>query len=491
MPERLPPRGAPPPGPTKEPAADAPRPAGQFDLFGKRSQQRIYSVGELTAEIKRALEAKFIGVHVKGEVSNVRQPSSGHVYFTIKDADATLDAVVFRNEARRLRFAVRAGLSVLVTGRLSLYEPQGRYEFICDTVEPLGAGALQVAFEQLKQRLLEEGLFDKAKKRALPFLPRRVALVTSPSGAVVHDFLRVLHRRFPNLPVLIVPAKVQGDGAAQEIARAIARAASQPGVEVVVIARGGGSLEDLWAFNEEVVARALAACPVATESAVGHETDVTIADFAADLRAPTPTAAAELVARVKDELVADLAQKRARLLRAWRGLAEKRKAALEGRRARIADPRRLIGERRLRLDRLEQRLVQSVRGPLEERARSLGLLQGKLERAHPKAQLLRLERAVAELEERLVAAAKKALAHRHQRFQSLVGKLDGMSPLKVLARGYAVAFGPDGHALRSVGEVSPGDALRVRLHDGELRAQVTSAGEAAPEPAGPSSNADQ
>jgi len=516
LPERLPPRGGPIPGPGREPSgpqqplpsrpnpsgagqpprADSQPQAGQFDLFGKRSQVRVLSVGELTVEIKRALESKFLAVHVQGEVSNVRQPSSGHVYFTLKDADACIDAVLFRNEARRLRFAVRAGLQAVVRGRLSLYEPQGRYELIGDFMEPLGAGALQIAFEQLKAKLLEEGLFDKAKKRPLPFLPRRVALVTSPSGAVVHDFLRILHRRFPNLPVLIVPARVQGDGAAQEIARAIARAARQPRVDVVVIARGGGSLEDLWAFNEEVVARALAACPVPTVSAVGHETDTTIADYAADLRAPTPTAAAELIARVKEELIADLAQKRARLVRSFRALSDKRKAALQARRARLTDPRRLIGERRLRLDRLEQRLLQGVRGPLEDRSRSLGFLHGKLERAHPKAQLIRLERGVKQLQERLIGQIRKALAQRqtqlaatagkldplvsralsqrHKRFEALAGKLDAMSPLKVLSRGYAVAFDKDGRALTSASSVAVGDPLRIRLRDGELEAAVTS-----------------
>jgi exodeoxyribonuclease VII large subunit len=445
-------------------------------MFARRKpplEPHVYSVGELNAELKRLVELRFASVQVRGEVSNLRTPSSGHVYFTLKDSDSCIDAVVFRTEARRLRFALRAGLSVLVAGRLNVFEQQGRYQIVCDSVEPLGAGALQVAYEQLKARLLAEGLFAEARKRPLPFLPRRVALVTSPSGAVVHDFLRVLHRRFPNLPVLIVPARVQGDGAAQEIARAIARAGRQPRVDVVVVARGGGSLEDLWAFNEEVVARALAACRVPTVSAVGHETDVTIADFAADVRAPTPTAAAELVARVKDELVADLSARRARLLRAWRALAEKRRAALEARRARIADPRRLIGDRRLQLDKLEQRLLGATRGPLEAQSRALGALSGRLERAHPRAQLARFARSVAELEERLAAAARKALAARHKRFEALAGKLDAMSPLKVLARGYAIAFGPGGHVLTSAAQVQPGDPLRVRLHDGELEAQVS------------------
>jgi exodeoxyribonuclease VII large subunit len=320
MPQRLPPRGPLPTAPTSEPAAGnaaeprlalprAPNPnpvtgAGQFDLFAKRSEPRALTVGELTREVKGLLEGKFPQVWVKGELSNVRAPSSGHLYFTLKDDDACIDAVLFRTEARRLRFTARDGLTVLARGRLSLYEPQGKYQVICDSLEPLGAGALQLALEELKEKLKAEGLFDRAKKRRLPFLPRRIAIVTSPSGAAVHDFIRVLHRRFPNLQVLVVPAKVQGEGAAQEIARAIGRASVQPLVDVVVVARGGGSAEDLWSFNEEVVARALAACPVPTVSAVGHEVDVTLADLVADVRAPTPTAAAELLARVTHGWVA-------------------------------------------------------------------------------------------------------------------------------------------------------------------------------------------
>jgi len=454
MPERLPPA------------------AGQTDLFGKR-QPRVYTVGELTRELKAAIEGRFGGVLVQGEVSNVRQQASGHLYFTLKDVDACIDAVLFRTEARRLRFALRAGLSVLARGRISVFEPQGRYQIVCDSVEPLGAGALQIAFEQLKARLAAEGLFDPAGKRRLPFLPRRVALVTSPSGAAVHDFLRVLHRRFPNIPVLIVPARVQGDGAAGEIARGIARAAAAPDVEVVVVARGGGSLEDLWAFNEEVVARALARCPVPTVSAVGHETDFTIADFAADARAPTPTAAAEMIARVKEELLADLVARRNRLRRAFRALADARKAALEARRARIADPRRLIGERTLRLDRLQARLSEAIWKPIGERGRALAALSGRLERAHPRAQLLRLGKLVGQLDERLVAGVRRALAERRQRFEALAAKLDALSPLKVLGRGYAVVFGKDGHVLRSAAQAGAGDALRVRLAEGELEAIVS------------------
>ena len=464
MPERLPPK----------PATSA----GQFDLFGKRAEgPRVYSVSELTRELKAILEGRFPSVLVKGEVSNLRAPSSGHLYFTLKDADACIDAVLFRTEARRLRFAVRNGLSLVARGRLAVYEPQGRYQLVCDMVEPLGAGALQIAYEQLKERLQKEGLFEAARKRKLPFLPRRIAVVTSPSGAAVHDFLRVLHRRYPNLPVLIVPARVQGEGAAQEIARGIVRAAKQPRVDVVVIARGGGSLEDLWAFNEEVVARALCGCPVPTVSAVGHEVDFTIADLCADVRAPTPTAAAELIARVKDELSADLSQRRARLWRAMRGQLERKHAHLDKLRGRVADPRRLIGDRKLHLDRARQRLEDALHDRLEARAQALRALRDRLQAQHPRERLRRLEREVARLEQKLKTLAARALAARRHRFEGLTARLDALSPLKVLARGYAVAFDPRGHALFKSSQVQPGDRVRVRLHEGELSAEVVTSTE--------------
>jgi exodeoxyribonuclease VII large subunit len=456
LPERLPPK----------PATSA----GQFDLFGKRTGPRVYSVSELTREIQGVLEGRFPSLLVQGEVSNLRAPSSGHIYFTLKDSGACLDAVLFRTEARRLRFEVRDGISLVARGRLAVYAPKGGYQLICDGVEPLGAGALQVAFEQLKEKLHQEGLFALERKRKLPLIPRRIAVVTSPSGAAVHDFLRVLHRRFPGLPVLIVPARVQGEGAAQEIARGITRAGKQRRVEVVVVARGGGSLEDLQAFNEEVVARALAACPVPTVSAVGHEVDVTIADFVADARSPTPTAAAELLAPVKAELLADVAQRKARLLRALRGQIERKKAQLE--KMRIADPRRLIGDRKLRLDRLRQRLEDAFHAQLSPRLSRLSKLRERLQTQHPREKLHRLHREVARLQERLRALAQKALAARKHRFEGLNGRLETLSPLRVLARGYSVTFDTRGRALTSATQVMPGEQVRVRLHEGELSAQV-------------------
>ncbi len=472
MPERLPPGGRGSPGPAPKPVTGA----GQFDLFGKSAPgPKPLRVIELTRMIKGLLEGKFPQVLVEGEISNARVPSSGHLYFTLKDDEATIDAVVFRKELLRLRFTPQSGLKVLVRGRLSLYEASGRYQILCDSVEPLGAGALQIAFEQLKEKLQREGLFDRARKRALPTLPKRIAVVTSPSGAAVHDFLRVLHRRFPNLPVLIVPAKVQGEGAAQEIARGIARAAAQPGVEVVVVTRGGGSLEDLWAFNEEVVARALAACPVPTVSAVGHEVDVSIADWVADLRAPTPTAAAELLAPVKDDLVQELSEKRARLGRALRARLDQRRAALEQRRARLRVPRRLLGDRRLALDRLEQRLEAAAKRGLGAREGQLEKLREKLARQHPAERLHRLRREVTRFEQVMAGAVRRKLGQARQRFEGQVGRLDAMSPLRVLARGYSVTFDGLGRALKDAAQVAPGEKIRVRLSRGALEAEVTAA----------------
>src|SRR5450432_2795969 len=473
MPERLPPKPA--------PAISA----GQFDLFGRPravpppegplpDRVRIYSVRELTREIKGVLGGRFLDLRVRGEVSNMKVSGAGHVYFTLKDEDACITAVLFRNEARRLKFKLQNGQSLVARGSLDVYEAKGEYQLVCETVEPVGAGALQIAFEQLKSRLQAEGLFAEGRKRKLPFLPRRIAIVTSPSGAAVHDFLRVLHRRFPNLQVLIVPARVQGEGAAQEIARGIVRAGKQPRVDIVVVARGGGTLEDLWAFNEEVVARALCACPVPTVSAVGHEVDVTIADLVADVRAPTPTAAAELIAREKHELLADLAQRKSRLQRAMHSQLERTQAQLDKSRARVADPRRLVSERRLRLDKLLQRAEDATRAQLAGRGSKLQRQRERLAAQHPSEKLHRLRAEVSRLNEKLRSQIHKLLAQRRQTFVRAAGQLDAMSPLRVLARGYAVAFDERGHAVKKAGQVRPGERLRVRLHEGELETKVLS-----------------
>ncbi|MFM8552617.1 MAG: exodeoxyribonuclease VII large subunit, partial [Nitrospiraceae bacterium] len=275
--------------------------------------QRILTVSELTLLVRDRLEQAFPDVWIEGEVSTLRSPASGHFYFTLKDAQCQIRAVLFRNQAQRLRFALREGLQVVVRGRVTVYEPRGEYQLVLDYLEPKGVGALQLALEQLKERLALEGLFDEARKRPLPFLPRRVGLVTSLSGAAVRDMLVVLGRRCPSLDVVICPVPVQGEGAAPKIAAAIRTLSASGKVDVMIVGRGGGSLEDLWCFNEEVVVRAIVASRVPVVSAVGHETDVTLADFAADYRAPTPSAAAEAVAPVLADLIRSVADLRARL----------------------------------------------------------------------------------------------------------------------------------------------------------------------------------
>ncbi|MGH7267157.1 MAG: exodeoxyribonuclease VII large subunit, partial [Candidatus Rokuibacteriota bacterium] len=320
--------------------------------------RRVLTVTELTAALKDTLESRFGGLWVEGEISNLRVQASGHVYFTLKDDGAQIRAVLFRSRARRLRFEPGDGLHVLAFANLDVYAPRGEYQLVCEILEPKGLGALQLAFEQLKRRLHAEGLFDPGRKRPLPPFPRRVGLVTSPTGAAVRDFLRVLTRRFAGVHVVVSPVRVQGETAAAEIAQALQELNRLGGFDVLVVARGGGSLEDLWAFNEEVVARAIAASKIPVVSAVGHEIDVTIADFVADLRAPTPSAAAELLVREKAQLVAQVTSLGERLCRGLRrGLSRlaERLAALERRRV-LTDPPRPLRDWHRRVDDLALRL---------------------------------------------------------------------------------------------------------------------------------------
>ncbi|RMG10861.1 MAG: exodeoxyribonuclease VII large subunit, partial [Deltaproteobacteria bacterium] len=458
----------------------------QPDLFTwtrKPPPRRVYTVGELTRAIKRLLEGTFESVWVEGEISRVSRPRSGHLYFSLKDDDAVLPAVLFRGQAKRVRFAPEEGMAVLARGRVNVYEPRGQYQLIVEALEPQGLGALQAAFEQLRERLRKEGLFDAAHKQPLPRLPRCVGVVTSPSGAAIRDFLDVLGRRNPTVSVLVAPARVQGEGAAEEVARQI-RVLDRLGTsDVIVVTRGGGSLEDLWAFNEEVVARALFECRTPTVSAVGHEVDTTIADFVADLRAPTPSAAAELVAPERGALVKELERYTVRMHRSVERALQLRRARLGETRRRLGDPRRTLADRRLGLEALRERLEAGTLGPLNRRVRTLAGLRERLRAAHPAERLsrarARLERAAARLAsvvrarehtrrrglealrrrllrahpgeaiqrerrrlERLETRAIQATLQRSSEARStlagLAGKLDALSPLKVLGRGYAV-----------------------------------------------------
>ncbi|HWP99936.1 MAG TPA: exodeoxyribonuclease VII large subunit, partial [Vicinamibacterales bacterium] len=289
-------------------------------------ERRIYTVAELTREIGELLERRYLDVWVEGEISNCRAWNTGHLYFTLKDETAQIRAVMFRSAVRYLRFTPEDGLHVVARGRVAVYDPKGEYQLVCEHLEPKGYGARQVAFEQLKRRLQAEGLFDAARKRPLPTLPRRIGIVTSLDGAAIRDMLKVLRRRYPNLHIVIRPTRVQGEGAAAEIARALADMGRFGGVDVIIVGRGGGSAEDLWAFNEEAVARSIAAAPVPVISAVGHEIDVTIADFVADVRAPTPSAAAEMVVARKDEYCARIDRLAERLRAAARRAVDRRRA---------------------------------------------------------------------------------------------------------------------------------------------------------------------
>jgi exodeoxyribonuclease VII large subunit len=434
---------------------------------------RPWSVSELTSRLKTLVESRFDGVRVEGEISNCRPWSSGHVYFTLKDDGAQLRAVVFRMTARQLRFRLEDGLHVVVRGRLSLYEVKGDYQLICDAVEPHGLGALQAAFDQLKRRLQAEGLFDRARKRALPVLPRRIGVVTSLDGAAVRDILRVLTSRYPEARVVIRPARVQGDGASRDLVRALHAVCRVPDVDVVIIARGGGSAEDLWAFNDEALARAIAGCPVPVIAGVGHEVDFTIADLVADVRAATPSNAAELVVDRADTFRGRITQGDARLRRAITRVTEARRQ----RRDRLD----------LRLRHWPVRVLMRDRDLEEQRLRLRHLLTGRIGRLgqHFDALRRRLEqrdvrRVAAELRTRLVRAdgrlaatiaARRAAAD--VRSRELAARLHGLSPLAVLGRGYAVCWNA-AHTgiIRSAAAVGPGNEVHVTLAEGELACRV-------------------
>ena len=438
--------------------------------------RRVHSVTELTARLRTLLESSFAEVWVEGELSNCRLWNTGHLYFTLKDAHAQIKGVMFRTALQRLRFTPKDGLRVVARGRVSVYDPKGEYQIVCEHLEPAGLGALQLAFDQLKERLAKEGLFDDARKRALPALPRKIGIVTSLDGAAVRDIIRVLRRRYPNAHLIIRPTRVQGEGAAMDVARAVTAIGRLPDVDVVIVARGGGSIEDLWAFNEEVVARAIAGCPVPTISGVGHETDVTIADFVADVRASTPSAAAELVVARKDEFTGRIDRLGERLSATVQHRLRRfdtRLHQLDAQPGFAAYPGRLAMRGRQVVE-LTHDLQGASRQAVAGRRRQVDALGRTLER-------LDLRRRLAMVRTRLVAAEgalTTAEGRRRQRaglrLATLTAQLDSMSPLGVLARGYAVCWNADRTAVvRDAAALRVGDAVRVTLPRGEVRCNVT------------------
>jgi exodeoxyribonuclease VII large subunit len=448
-------------------------PAGATgDLFEQRALPRPWSVGELTRALRNAVEPKFRDVWVAGEVANLRRQASGHLYFSLKDDEATIGAVLWASQARRTKFQLQEGQEVLARGFVEIYPPHGKYQLVVQEVEPRGAGAMAVLLQQIKERLQADGLLDPARKRALPFLPRRVGVATSPTGAALRDFLRVVHGRFPSLPVLVAPCRVQGEGAAATVISAV-RALCRAGVDVVVVTRGGGSQEELWAFNDERLARALAACPVPVVSAVGHEVDVSVADLVADVRAATPTHAAQLVAPVRDELVAGLAALRARAERAVAGAVETRRGEVRALRAELSDPAHLLSKARHRVDDLLHRAAAAVRAPRRRERERLERLRARLARQEPR-------RRVREVLARMEAATRRlgawqAAYFRREglRLERLAARLEPANVAKLLGRGFALVL-KDGHLVTRSGQVSPDDAVRIALAEGWLDARVTS-----------------
>jgi len=441
----------------------------------RRPERRIYTVSELTAGIRAVIENAFGEVWVEGEISNCKVWNTGHAYFTLKDDGAQIRAVMFRTAVRYLRFKPEDGLRVIARGRLGVYEPKGDYQIVCEHMEPKGLGALQLAFDQLKKKLQAEGLFDSARKRALPSLPRRIGIVTSLDGAALRDILKVLKRRAPHTSVLIRPARVQGEDAVADIVTALRMIARVPGVDVVIVGRGGGSIEDLWAFNHEKVARAIAAAPVPVVSAVGHETDVTIADFVADLRAPTPSAAAEMVVAAKDEFCGRIDRLTARLRAAARSDLQRRanlvhvlsrRRGLAGFHARLAMRGRHAAE-------LTHALRGAVRRSVESRAREYRSLQQRLEQRDLARRLAAIHGRLSVADGRLDAAIQLTQHRADARLRAVAGRLDSLSPLAVLGRGYAVCWNADKTAIvRSAASVDKGDLVRVTLANGEIGCRV-------------------
>jgi exodeoxyribonuclease VII large subunit len=437
--------------------------------------RRVLTVSGLTSAIRRQIEAGFGDVWVEGEISNCRLWNTGILYFTLKDDAAQIKSVMFRMAVRYLRFKPEDGLRVIARGRLGIYEPKGEYQLVCEHLEPHGVGALQLAFEQLKTRLQAEGLFAEARKRALPAFPKGIGIVTSLDGAALRDILKVLTRRAPSVSVLIRPARVQGEGAADDIARALLALGRARGVDVIIAARGGGSVEDLWAFNEERVARAIAASPVPVISGVGHEVDFTIADFVADVRAPTPSAAAEMVVAATSEFCTRIDRLSARLRAALHADVQRRRTlvhALASRRG-LSNVQARIAMRGRHAAELDHQLRAAVRADLAARLRGWTSLRHRLEQRDLARRLAVIRTRLAASDAKLDAAAHLAQHRARARAASLTGRLDTLSPLAVLARGYAVCWSEDRTAIvRRAEDVAPGERVQVTLASGELSCRI-------------------
>src|SRR5881394_1550987 len=442
--------------------------------FNLMPGRKTWTVSELTAKIRDLLSKNFTDISVQGEISNCREAQSGHIYFTLKDDRAQVRCVYFKQQQRGIKFRPEDGLLMTVRGSISVYETRGEYQIYVDNLEPVGRGALQLAFEQLKKRLEAEGLFDRARKKSLPLLPSRIGIITSPSGAAVRDVVRILTRRVPNVHLTVYPVRVQGEGSAEEIVRALKLFNQKKLVDVLILARGGGSMEDLWPFNEEIVARAIFASEIPVISGVGHETDFTIADFVADVRASTPSAAAELVVQTRrefDKHIADLRETLAGLVR-YRLLELSRRIHELSARRGFRRPLDLLRQQRQRADEMIGRLAGGLRTNLQQSRRRFSVAQMRIAsfdfRMKIAALRLRLEKRGSEL----AARAERLLRTKRQRLDRMRLQLEERGPLKVLERGYAIATDASGDVLRDAAQVQIGDSVLLQLHHGRLTTEV-------------------
>jgi exodeoxyribonuclease VII large subunit len=442
--------------------------------FNLMPGRRAWTVSELTVKIRDLLAKNFTDITVQGEISNCREAQSGHIYFTLKDDRAQVRCVFFKQQQRGIKFRPEDGLQMTVRGSLSVYETRGEYQIYVEHLEPIGLGALQLAFEQLKKRLEAEGLFDAARKKPLPMLPSRIGIITSPRGAAVRDVVRILTRRFPNVHLTVYPVRVQGQGSAQEIVKALKFFNVKKIVDVLVLGRGGGSMEDLWAFNEEIVARAIFASEIPVISGVGHETDFTIADFVADVRASTPSAAAELVVQTRrefDKHIADLRETLAGLIR-YRLLEFSRRVHELSARRGFRRPLDLLRQQRQRADEMTSRLALGLRARLEQSRKRFTAAHLRIAsfdfRMKIAAFRLRLEKRTAELGVRI----ERLLRNKRDRLEKLALQLQERSPLRVLERGYAIATDAAGNLLRDAAQVQLGDSISIQLHRGRLTSEV-------------------
>lgn len=431
------------------------------------------SVTELNRQVKSLLESSFLTIHVEGELSNVVKASSGHWYFTLKDRDAQVRCAMFRNRNQYLKYRAKNGDKVVVRAKVSLYPGRGDYQLICDYMEESGVGSLQQAFEALKQKLQQQGLFDPAFKKPIPTHPQHLGVITSPTGAAIHDILTVLKRRFPSLPISLFPTAVQGVDAAAQIAKAIQLANTDGRCDILIVGRGGGSLEDLWPFNEEIVAHSIFHSDIPIISAVGHEVDVSIADLVADLRAATPSAAAELISPDQQQLLLRLLQLQQRLQRAWQRQHQQQQQRLEWMRTRLRHPGDKLKEQAQKLDELELRMRRAVRLTIEQKQQQFNQLQQRYLRCSPQPRINAGQQRKNELEHRLITLMQAQLKQTTLQLSGLAATLNSVSPLATLDRGYAIVQDETGTVIQDIDQITTASNIETRLHNGRFLSTVT------------------